>query len=92
VNLLVPLTPSPVDFHPLEHEKIGPMDDFVPKPGSLKIGGLSRKAQKMQALREKAASQNNGNAKPHAANSTQSFNAKGALTGHKKTSFNRKAV
>lgn len=67
-------------------------DDFTPKPGSIKIGGLSRKAQKLQALRDKAASQNNGGAKPHQTGNTQSYNAKGALTGHKKTSFNRKAV
>lgn len=66
--------------------------DFTPKPGSIKIGGLSRKAQKLQALREKAAAQKNGSAKPHAGNNTQSYNTKGALTGHKKTSFNRKAV
>lgn len=69
------------------------MDDFVPKPGSIKIGGLSPKAQKLQALREKAAAQKNGGqAKPHAANAGPSYNAKGAPAGHKKTSFNRKAV
>lgn len=67
-------------------------DEFLPKPGAIKIGGLSRKAQKLQAMRDKAAAQNNGGSKPHATNSTQSYNAKGALTGHKKTSFNRKAV
>lgn len=67
-------------------------DGFTPKPGSIKIGGLSRKAQKLQALRDKAAAQNNGSTKPHASSNTQSYNAKGALTGHKKTSFNRKAV
>ena len=30
------------------------MSDFIPKPGSIKIGGLGRKAQKLQAAREKA--------------------------------------
>lgn len=69
------------------------MDEFVPKPGSIKIGGLSRKAQKLQAMREKAAAQKNGDSsKPHEKAAAASFNAKGALTGHKKTSFNRKAV
>ena len=30
------------------------MSDFIPKPGTIKIGGLGRKAQKLQALRDKA--------------------------------------
>lgn len=69
------------------------MDDFTPKPGSIKIGGLGPKAQKLQALREKAAAQKNGGGpKTHGNNSGPSFNAKGAMTGHKKASFNRKAV
>ena len=29
------------------------MSDFIPKPGTIKIGGLGRKAQKLQAMREK---------------------------------------
>jgi len=67
------------------------MSDFIPKPGAIKIGGLSRKAQKLQALREKAAQQSTGG-KPHAtAGSNPSFKAN-SLTGHKKTNFNRKAV
>lgn len=69
------------------------MDEFIPKPGSIKIGGLGPKAQKLKALREKAEAQKNGGAaKSHAANTGPSYNAKGATTGHKKTSFNRKAV
>jgi hypothetical protein len=68
------------------------MDDFIPKPGAIKIGGLSRKAQKLQAMREKAAQKNGDSSKPHEKAATASFNAKGAMTGHKKTSFNRKAV
>lgn len=69
------------------------MDDFTPKPGSIKIGGLGPKAQKLQALRDKAAAQKNGGgAKAHANSAGPSFNSKGAMTGHKKTSFNRKAV
>jgi small ligand-binding sensory domain FIST len=68
------------------------MDDFIPKPGSIKIGGLSRKAQKLQAMRDKAAAQKDGGSvKQHAANSSSAPKAN-AFTGHKKTSFNRKAV
>lgn len=68
------------------------MDDFVPKPGSIKIGGLSRKAQKLQAMREKAAAQKDGGgAKQHASNNSSALKAN-SLTGHKKPSFNRKAV
>ena len=31
------------------------MSDFIPKAGGVKVGGLSRKAQRLQAMREKAA-------------------------------------
>jgi hypothetical protein len=65
------------------------MSDFLPKPG-IKIGGLSRKAQKLQALREKAAANTSTAAKPLATASTGSFKAKGSFV--KKTSFQRKAV
>jgi hypothetical protein len=66
------------------------MSDFIPKPGALKIGGLGPKAQKLQALREKAAQAKSG-AKPKAdASSTQ---VKGKeLAGARKTTFQRKAV
>lgn len=67
------------------------MSDFIPKPGSIKIGGLSRKAQKLQALREKAAQTKTGE-KPISASAADSFKGKGSLAGHKKTAFNRKAV
>ena len=67
------------------------MSDFIPKPGAIKIGGLSRKAQKLQALRDKAAAQANPGAKAHAANSSPALKAN-ALAGHKKPTFNRKAV
>jgi hypothetical protein len=67
------------------------MDDFIPKPGSIKIGGLSRKAQKLQAMREKATNANNG-AKPTSGPSTASFTAKGTFANTKKTSFNRKSI
>jgi hypothetical protein len=67
------------------------MSDFIPKPGSIKIGGLSRKAQKLQALREKAANSNNG-AKPAPTQSVASFKAKDSFANTKKTTFQRKAV
>jgi hypothetical protein len=67
------------------------MSDFIPKPGAAKVGGLSRKAQKLQAMRDKAAQQNTG-AKPQAGSSDQSFKAKDSFANTKKTSFQRKAV
>jgi hypothetical protein len=67
------------------------MSDFIPKAGSIKIGGLSRKAQKLQALREKAANSNNG-AKPAPTQSVASFKAKDSFANTKKTTFQRKAV
>ncbi len=37
------------------------MSDFIPqKPSGVKIGGLGPKAQRLQALREKAAKQKDG--------------------------------
>ena len=67
------------------------MSDFIPKPGSVKIGGLGPKAARLQALREKAAQQKNG--------SKQQFDSTGApvkaktnFAGGKKPNFNRKAV
>jgi hypothetical protein len=66
------------------------MSDLIPKTGGVKIGGLSRKAQKLQALREKAAHVKSG-AKPVPEASTASFKAKSSFAG-KKPSFQRKAV
>jgi hypothetical protein len=68
------------------------MSDFIPKPGAIKIGGLGRKAQKLQALREKAAAQNSNGAKPLAGASTASVKAKSSFANTKKTTFQRKAV
>ncbi len=65
------------------------MKDFIPKPADIKTRGLGPKAQKLQALRDKAAQADAG--KPGAEVSTGSTKAK-ALGGVKKTSFNRKAV
>jgi hypothetical protein len=67
------------------------MSDFIPKPGSVKIGGLGRKAQKLQSLREKAAQQKNGD-KPQFDGSSSQVKAKTSFGGGKKPSFNRKAV
>ena len=67
------------------------MSDFIPKAGSIKIGGLSRKAQKLQAAREKAAQVNTGS-RPQAGPSVASFKAKDSFANTKKTTFQRKAV
>jgi hypothetical protein len=67
------------------------MSDFTPKPGTVKVGGLSRKAQKLQALREKMAHKASG-AKPEAGASFASFKAKETFTPTKKVPFQRKAV
>ncbi len=64
-------------------------------PVKLKIGGLSRKAQKLQSLRDKAAqneAQLKSGAKPQASNSAASFKAKDSFANTKKTTFQRKAV
>jgi hypothetical protein len=67
------------------------MSDFIPKPAEIKVRGLSPKAQKLQAAREKAAKANNaGN--PIAGASTASVKAKDSFAGSKKTTFQRKAV
>ena len=63
------------------------MSDFIPKAGTLKIGGLGRKAQKLQAAREKAE-----RTKPQPGISVASFKAKDSFANTKKTTFQRKAV
>jgi hypothetical protein len=67
------------------------MSDFIPKAGEVRIGGLGRKAQKLQAMREKAAQGKSG-AKPQAAVNVASFKAKDSFANTKKTTFQRKAV
>jgi hypothetical protein len=67
------------------------MSDFIPKPGTQKIGGLGPKAQKLQAMREKAANAKGG-AKLNAKDSVASFKAKDSFANTKKTTFQRKAV
>ena len=69
------------DFH---------MSDFIPKASEVKVRGLGPKAQKLQALREKAAAQAKGNDKSLAGAAT-SVKAKDS-SGFKKTSFQRKAT
>jgi hypothetical protein len=67
------------------------MSDFIPKPGTVKIGGLGRKAQKLQALREKAEQVKTG-AKPTPNASSAAVKVKDSFAGTKKTTFQRKAV
>lgn len=66
------------------------MSDFIPKPGGTRIGGLGPKAQKLQALREKAEQQKNG--KSFSSASSSSVKAKDSFAGTKKTNFQRKAT
>lgn len=65
------------------------MSDFIPKPSQAKVAGLGPKAQKLAALREKAAQASAG-AKPVAG--AAALKGKSTLAGNKKTSFQRKAV
>jgi hypothetical protein len=67
------------------------MSDFIPKAGGVKVGGLSRKAQKLQAMREKAAAVKT-DAKPAPGASTAAVKAKNSFANTKKTTFQRKAV
>ena len=67
------------------------MSDFIPKPGKIKIGGLGRAAQKLQAAREKA-EQGKGGAKQKAGTPVASFKAEDSFANTKKTTFQRKAV
>jgi len=66
-------------------------DEFIPKPGAIKVGGLSRKAQKLNSARDKAAHLKSG-AKPAPGASASSFKAKDSFANTKKTTFQRKAV
>jgi hypothetical protein len=67
------------------------MSDLNSKAGGVKVGGLGRKAAKLQALREKAAHVKSG-AKPMPGASASSFKAKDSFANTKKTTFQRKAV
>lgn len=67
------------------------MSDFLPKTSGVKVGGLSRKAQKLQALRDKAENVKSGT-KPIASTNAAALKAKDSFAGTKKTTFQRKAV
>ena len=67
------------------------MSDFIPKAAETKIRGLGPKAQKLQAMREKAAAQAKGSDKSALASSATPVKAKDSFAG-KKTPFQRKAV
>ena len=67
------------------------MSDFLPKAGGVKVGGLSRKAQKFQAMREKAAAIKT-DAKVTSGATTANVKAKNSFANTKKTTFQRKAV
>ncbi len=67
------------------------MDDLVQKAGTLKIGGLGRKAQKLQAAKDKAAQVKSGE-KPRPGASASAFKAKDSFANTKKSTFQRKAV
>jgi hypothetical protein len=67
------------------------MSDFIPKASEVKTRGLSPKAQKLLAAREKAAKAS-GSANQLAGSSTASVKAKDSFAGTKKTNFQRKAT
>jgi cytochrome c556 len=67
------------------------MSDLPPKPIAPRTTGLSPTAQKLQAMREKAAQTTTG-AKPQITQSVASFKAKDSFANTKKTTFQRKAV
>ena len=67
------------------------MSDFIPKPGTVKIGGLSRAAQKLASAKEKLERKQSG-VKPGPGASVSSFKAKDSFANTKKTTFQRKAV
>jgi hypothetical protein len=64
------------------------MSDFIPKAPSVKTAGLGPKAQRLQALRDKAAKQ--AGDKP--LNGDTSTAIKANTSSHKKTAFQRKAT
>jgi hypothetical protein len=70
-------------------ETIFRMSNFIPKPPSPKLTGLGPRAQKLAALREKAAAQANASS-GHAADSASAAKPKNTVA--KKTAFQRKAT
>ena len=67
------------------------MSNFIPKSGSPKLKGLGPKAQRLAALREKAAAQGNNGETASTGNAATSVKAKTSFAG-KKTAFQRKAT
>ncbi len=68
------------------------MSDPIPTPpAKLKVTGLGRAAQKLQAAKDKAAYVKTG-AKPAPGASASSFKAKETFANTKKSTFQRKAV
>lgn len=65
------------------------MSDFIPKAPTQKIGGLSPKAARLQAMREKAARQSDGTKATHADSGPS---AKASNAPARKTAFQRKAT
>ena len=65
------------------------MSNFIPPPAPKKIGGLGPKAQKLQALREKAANTSTDGKQTASSASTPKVKT---LAGAKKVPFQRKAV
>ena len=66
------------------------MSDFIPKTGAVK-SGLGPKAQKLAALREKAAAQGKSGGAVGSGTGATAVKAKSSFAG-KKTAFQRKAV
>jgi hypothetical protein len=84
--------PGPALFEKLRALYDFIMSDFIPKAAEIKVRGLGPKAQKLQALREKAAAQAKSGDKSLAGATTTPVKAKDSFAGTKKTSFQRKAV
>jgi len=68
------------------------MSDFIPKHPTVKLTGLGPKAQRLQALRDKAAAANAKAAgQPISTQPDTAVKAKNSFAG-KKTAFQRKAT
>ncbi len=67
------------------------MSDAISNTPKVKVGGLGRAAQKLQAAREKAENQKNG-IKPGRGDQGASTTLGKTLAGTKKTAFQRKSV
>jgi hypothetical protein len=77
-------------FAASEHETIFRMSNFIPKPASPKLTGLGPRAQKLAALREKAAAQANNASATATADAASAAKPKNSVA--RKTAFQRKAT